>query len=238
MRCRHRISRIAFIGLLAWVPLIAVASPRHVFFYASGSGQPTEDRDARGGNPFATALVDLLSARRARTLGVFGLELTALTTVNSRGRQQAEIVGSGEMAELSFLPKPADETWIALVVVFTDYSQSSAGLQSLRGAAFDAKRVSETLARTGFKVTTLVDADPVALVRTLQAFAKRSMAADLALIYTTGHGVEANGVAQISLPYARANDAASSLPVTELAKHAHAKRANLVFYAACRNRDR
>lgn len=234
---RFRIFRLALIGAFAWLSVVAEASSRHVFLYASRSGRPTYDQDLRGGNPFATALVDLLPARKELTLGDFSSQLIELTATNSRGRQHAEIVGSPEMAELSFLPKPADETWVALVVVFANYAQSNAS-PSLPGAAFDAKRISEALTRAGFQVTNLVDADEVALMRTLQGFGKRTMTAHVALIYTTGHGVESNGVAQILLPYERTGNAASSLPVTEFAKHIQAKRANLIFYAACRNRDR
>lgn len=106
---------------------------------------------------------------------------------------------------------------------------------SLPGAKLDYHRIAEALSQAGFVVTSLIDPDRESLAKALKNFEARTAYSDVALIYTTGHGVETDGVSRVLLPYARA-DRSNALPVTELAKAARARRANLIFYAACRSK--
>lgn len=226
--------RCAFLVSVALCRLPVDAEPpsKPVFLYASIAGRPTFDVDARGGNPFATALVQLLT-RKSTSFTAFKTDLVALTRHASIGRQQAEVVGGAHLANWQFLPKPQKERWIALVVVFSAYAGSQIG-PSLPGARRDQKRVADALALAGFVVTSSIDPDREALQQALKDFASLSADVDVAVIYTTGHGVEVDGVPQVLLPYERV-DRSNALRVSELAHAARARRANLVFYAACRN---
>ena len=226
-----RRARTAVLLLGIGLTLSVVGEPsKPVFVYASLSGQPTFDEDDYGGNPFATAMVCLL-ARPSMTFTSFQTDLIALTQAASGGRQQPEIVGGEHLSRWQFLPKPAKQTWIALVVVFWDYP----GVRSLPGARHDLHRVVTALSEAGFAVAGLSDPQPEALQRALDDFGRRSASADVAVIYTTGHGVEVGGIARILRPHAGRVEPALTVP--ELASAARAKRANLIFYAACRNRE-
>lgn len=188
------------------------------------------DRDAQGGNPFATALIHLLSANQM-SFARFKEDLVALTRTASHGMQQPEIVGGDDLAGWSLLPRPRGERRTALVVVFTAYSAPIRA--SLPGARRDYHRVPAALLKAGFEVTSARDPDGPTLARILVDFARRSAAADVALVYTTGHGVEMHGEARVLLPYVRA-DGGNALLISELARLARARRTNLIFYAACR----
>jgi uncharacterized caspase-like protein len=72
------------------------------------------------------------------------------------------------------------------VLVNADYRKS--GVASLPGAFFDSQRVSAALTQAGFETTTVLDADGPTARRELVAFAAASADADVALIYTGGHG--------------------------------------------------
>jgi len=78
---------------------------------------------------------------------------------------------------------------IALVIGMSDYRS----IPKLRNTVNDARLVSETLAGIGFEVTTLIDKGRDEVMATLGEFAFRAEAADLALIYFAGHGVEVQG---------------------------------------------
>lgn len=216
--------------------LTSVDSPpeaKTVFVYGSRAGQPTLDRDAEGGNPFATALVTLL-AGGPTSFAQFKGNIEVLTRRASKGMQQPEITGGADLARWQFLPRPRGETRTALVIVFSSYAASDIG-PSLPGAARDFKRVAAALVGAGFEVMSMLDPDRASLARVLREFARRSAAADVALSYTTGHGVEIDGEARLLLPYAR-EDGTNALPISELAQAARGKRVNLIFYAACRDK--
>jgi hypothetical protein len=214
----------------------AQRSANTVFLYASLTGQPTFDEDVRGGNPFATALVELIDRKPPKSFAAFRTDLITFTRHASEGAQTAEVIGGEHLLELQFLPKPREETWTALVVVFSNYAGSAVG-PSLPGAKRDQRRVADALSRAGFVVSPFIDPDREALARALEDFANLSQSADVAVIYTTGHGVELDGVPRILLPYERTNRS-NVLTVPELATTARAKRANLIFYAACRNKPK
>ncbi len=71
----------------------------------------------------------------------------------------------------------------------------------------------------------------------LQNFAARSAASDFAIIYATGHGVEVDGIAYLlpgNFTIDEANHVLGGIRVGRLADAGRARRANLVFYGACR----
>lgn len=201
-----------------------------IFVYGSASGADTRDDDSHGGNPFATALIEVLSLKEL-SFQDFKTKLPVATQRSSDGFQQAEVVGGDGLTGLLFRPK---EKKVALVVVFSTYS-AFAGERSLPGAKRDADRITKALLARGVRVTTAVDPDRDALERLLDDFGRESAKANLAAIYTTGHGVEYEGEARIILPYSRRN-AGRWLSVRELSTTCRATRVNLVFYAACRTR--
>lgn len=204
-----------------------------VFIYGSLSGRPTLDRDAQGGNPFATAFVQSLALESA-SFGAFAEELIRRTGGASRGIQHPEVLGGGHLPRWQFLPRQKGQMRVALVVTFSGYAGSDVG-PSLPGVIRDRERVSKALTNAGFAVTRIDDPDAAALTRAIASFQRNSAAADVALIYTTGHGVEIDGVPRVLLPYSR-SDGTIAMTVTELARAARAREANLIFYAARRNR--
>ena len=58
----------------------------------------------------------------------------------------------------------------------------------------DAVDEAAALRRLGFDVTSELDADPVALTEALQAFPRRSVGADVSLVFYAGHGIETDGM--------------------------------------------
>ena len=58
----------------------------------------------------------------------------------------------------------------------------------------DAADVGAALGRLGFDVTTVLDADRAAMDEALRTFARRSVGADMALVFYAGHGMEMDGV--------------------------------------------
>jgi tetratricopeptide (TPR) repeat protein len=80
---------------------------------------------------------------------------------------------------------------VALVIGNSAY-RSVASLPNPRG---DAEAVAEALRQTGFQTVELaVDLDRDAMIKALRSFRDRADAADWALIYFAGHGIEINGV--------------------------------------------
>ncbi len=219
----------------------AVGEPRAAsnnFFYASQAGQPTLDQGEGGGNPFASALIELLS-RKNLTLQMLSSELGKLTFKNSNGFQLPDTPWRIEPAKWRVQPKPASETRAALVLVFSDYA-SSGGAQSLPGARIDAGRVGTALTNAGFQTEIVVDPSRAELTDILRRFNKRSTSSDIVAIYATGHGVEVNGNVYLlpgDYPISEGNDALEEkgIRLSQLASAAHGKRANLIFYGGCRD---
>jgi hypothetical protein len=226
---------VLLVGLLASVEAYyADAAPVPLFFYASQPGRLTLDSDEEGGNPFASALIELLS-RQSVTLSAFSSELARLTDRKSHGFQHPEVPPNPEPAAWTINPKRIGETRTALVVVFSDYSVSS--LESLPGAKFDATRVSKALSDDGFYTETVLDPSRVRLEERLKGLAAKSREFDVAVIYATAHGMQNDGIAYL-LPGDFSVDGDTVLggiPVMHLAEAAQAKRINLVFSGACRN---
>jgi hypothetical protein len=219
------------------VPL-ATTAVEPIYIYASQTGRQTLDQGEGGGNPFASALVELL-ARDSLTFEAFRTELVELTRLKSDGFQRPEIFARIDIGGWQLLPKPAAERRVALVVVFSDYSASSVA-QSLPGAKQDMRRVAMALEKAGFEVQTILDPDRAKLEIALKEFAEHSTASEVAVLYTTGHGAEVEGTVYLfpgDYPFAQGSAALKerALSLTTLGAAARASRANLVFYGGCRN---
>lgn len=225
--------RFAWIGYL---PLFLVCLyghaglvPKPVYIYASQPGRATLDRDRDGGNPFASAVIELLG-RGSMTFATFQTDLTTLTRQKSNGFQDPGVVDGDSLARWRLSPKPPSEKWVALVLVFSDYSVFSA----LPGAKRDLHRVANALHGAGFEVWAIRDPDQVALTRVMRSFADLSSRSDVSVLYATGHGGEVHGATYLLPGYSRSY-LDRSVPLSTLASILRARRANLVFYGGCRN---
>ena len=214
-----------------------VAEP--LYFYASQSGRATLDQGVGGGNPFASALVELL-ARDHLMLEDFASDLVALTVKKSSRFQRPEVPAPVDLgAWQPFSTDAATGERVALVVVFSDYSPYHA-VMSLPGAKHDMQRIAKAFDGAGFEVQISLDPDHATLAEILKVFADRSKSAEMAVLYTTGHGAEVDGVTYL-LP----GDYPFLAGSAELGQHAillanmgsvlQARRANWIFYGGCRD---
>lgn len=210
--------------------------------YATRSGGSTIDQDAQGGNPFATALIEL-SANADDNLAGFAKRLRALTRERSAHHQDPtwSDLPARRRWSLALPVAAATERRSALVLIVSDYR----GLESPRllGAAHDERRVSAMLARCGFSVRQGIAPDRASLLRALREFSAATTACDSALIYATGHGVEHDGMVYLlpgDYPFARGYGRAlldrSAVPVQRIARSCRATGFNLAFFAGCRMR--
>jgi hypothetical protein len=205
-------------------------------FHASQSGRPAFDDDAGGGNPFASALVELLG-RPTLTLSALRSEIVALTRRKSAGLQDPDISRAVDAPEWRLRPVPPGATRVALVVVFADYRR--AGTSSLPGALRDLDRIRTALADAGFRVTASADPTTPALVAALRDFADASRDAEAAALYVTGHGFEHDGEVYVLPGDAPFDGRSARLPdrgirIAGLTAYARATAANLVFFGGCR----
>lgn len=210
-------------------------------YYATRSGGTTLDVGEGGGNPFASALIELADEPELR-LRDLAPRLRAMTVEKSRGHQIVECVGSAYRSTWSFLNQPRvwQERREALVLVVSDYSMLSPGA-SLRGAAGDERRISVMFAQHGFSVTQAIAPPREALVAALRAFKRRSQHADIGVIYSTGHGIELEnevfllpGDYPLERGFGHSQLRRYAVGVEQMAEAACALRVNLVFFAGCR----
>ena len=209
-----------------------------LYLYASQKGKQTLDNDENGGNPFASAIVELL-AHKALVFKEFRTALINLTQVKSERLQMPEIPDVPDLETWQLLPKNVSEKRVALVLVFSNYSVAEL-IHSLPGAKHDMYRIAAALNKAGFEVQTVIDPDSEQVEATLEEFAKRSSTSDIAVLYTTGHGVEVNGVTYLlpgDYPFSMGSLALKerAIHLKRLGKALHAGRANLLFYGGCRN---
>jgi len=208
--------------------------------FATRSGGTTIDRDSEGGNPFATALIELSTSDDV-DIADFPTRLRELTTKISNDHQSPEWVGAQPTVDWR-LPQPRIEQRVrrvALVLIVSDYRYDSA---DLGGAAWDELRISAMLARNGFSVTQGVGSNRPDILQALQVFEEESRNSDFAIIYSTGHGREAENIVYL-LPgdypiedgFRPAELARSGVSVSMLAQACSARTLNLVFFAGCRS---
>lgn len=239
IRCVSSLSRIRRLAF-AVVTLFLLAPPvraETLVFHASQSGHQTLDEGEGGGNPFASALIELL-ARPALNVAELPAALRDLTARNSGNFQSADVPAAGALDATPLVPPAAGQRRVALVMVVSDYARS--GAQSLPGAKHDADRVAIALRGAGFDTHLAVDLGLRGMHDKLADFARRSRDADAAVIYTTGHGVEVGGTVYLlpgDYPIAARDKALRqhALPLPEIARAPAAKATNLVFYGGCRD---
>lgn len=211
-----------------------IAAP--LYFFASARGGLTLDQGEGGGNPFASAFVEIFE-RQHLTLRALRTGLARLTERKSGGLQRPDVPAVSDLPRWRVLPAKPSEARVALVLVFSDYSRSR--MNSLPGAKRDADRVSATLTKAGFRTIKSLDPARSALRKILKDFAERSARADVSLLYTTGHGADVGSCAYLlpgDYPIADGDSALSKRAVrlTDMAAASRATYANLIFFAACR----
>ena len=202
-------------------------------FHASRSGKRTLDRDALGGNPFASAFIELMSTDDL-TLATLADGIEARTAQHSRGFQTPQIPDGIQGDERAI--KLGDR--VALILVVTNYADPT--VMSLAGAKFDADRLNGTLQSAGFAVTMVVDPTISEAKSAIQAFASVSRTADVAIAYTTGHGFERHGVVRLIFGAFRTDRThedlrEQTLPIDVIGEGLMSSGVNLLFYAGCRD---
>lgn len=204
-----------------------------LMYYAGQPGRLTQDRDRLGGNPFASALVEVLS-KKPSNLNEFTSRLAAANARHSGGWQQLQFPRK--------LPKwkmdqPAGKR-IALVLINSDYSKTD-GVYSLPGAAFDAKRIPEALTAAGFDTTLVLDANADQARVAMAEFSKATEDAEASIIYVGGHGMQHKRVVYWMSGDYPGRDAkwldSHAIPLDEIGRVGHARDVNLVLYASCRD---
>lgn len=233
-------NRRAFIATLAAsaaTPALAQTAPgtpAPLFYYAGQAGRLTSDRDKRGGNPFASALCEVLP-ELPMTIETFGGRMALANSLNSGGWQQIQMPRK--------LPDPKWKLGVegqsrrALVLINADYSQSDA--YSLAGARHDAKRVPEALRAAGFETTLVLDATIDAAREAMAAFAVQSADADVSLVYVGGHGLQRKRTVYWMMGDYPERDSkwltTHAIALDEIGTAGRARQANLVLYASCRD---
>lgn len=238
---RKQIGKMAFLCMVGVVQLAqfmaigATAAEQPLMFHASWSGTQTLDTGDAGGNPFASAFVQVLGMKSVN-LTQAAQHLQRLTFHKSKGFQLTD--GPIDVPNWSLRPKAKSEKRLALVLIVWDYSIS--GRQSLPGARLDALRVSKALQNAGFETELALDPSLERMRDSLARFSAKSANFDVAAIYTTGHGVEVAGRVYLlpgSFPRGSGRNAlgGQALPLSEIAASSKARNFNLVFYAGCRD---
>ncbi|MBS0241505.1 MAG: caspase family protein [Proteobacteria bacterium] len=234
---RRRLATAGLAALAIALYMPAAAAAETLIFQAASSGQQTLDEGEGGGNPFASALIEVLGLPKV-TLGEMPGAMRDLTTRKSAGAQLADVPKVATEGAWTLAPGAAGERRRALVIVVADYAK--AGANSLPGAARDATRIANALRAAGFDVESALDLDLGAMRARLAEFSTRSAGADVAAVYATGHGVEVDGTQYMlagDFPVAEGTAALKShaLTLADLAAAARAKRVNLVFWGGCRD---
>lgn len=231
--------RRLFIGVFAAVAFGAAVAQTSapvtaLMYYAGAPGRLTQDRDKLGGNPFASALIEVLRSEPT-TLEDFTARLSAANARHSGGWQQLQFP-----KKLPYWKMAArdGEKRVALVLINADYSKTD-GVYSLPGAAFDARRVPEALKAAGFETTIVLDANAEGARKAMADFAERSADADASLIYVGGHGIQHKRVVYWMMgDYPEQNAkwlSTHAITLDEIGRVGRARDVNLVLYASCRD---
>jgi hypothetical protein len=216
-------------------------TPPAVVYFATRAGGTTLDTGEGGGNPFASALIEAANETGLQ-LRNLAPRLRELTAAKSCGHQIVECFGEPSLPDWRFQEDLGREREkrTALVLVVSDYSGFSTGV-SLIGAARDERRIAGMLAQHGFSVDQGIEPRRRELIRALLSFRRRSQGADIAVVYSTGHGIESDGIVYL-LPgdYPESEGFGSTqlrrhaIGVPRMVKAASACGQNLVFFAGCR----
>lgn len=228
---------LLFVAAALWCAAVTAVAADTLVFQATTPGKQALDRDAQGGNPFASALIDSLGQPAVGLKQVLAA-VEQLTLQYSRGYQRPDVPAITAATDWAMMPVPPGERRVALVLVVSDYARSE--LQSLPGARFDAERIAVALTRAGFETETVLDLDRAAIERKLAQFADQSRMYDVAAIYSTGHGVEVDGTVHLlpgDYPVQQRNAAlaARAVALPRMAVAAQGRKLNLVFWGGCRD---
>jgi hypothetical protein len=210
-------------------------------YYATRSGGTTLDTGEGGGNPFASALIELADEQSLQLRNLAG-RLRRLTAAKSGRHQITECAGDPRLPAWTFREDIGlrKEKRSALVLVVSDYSGFGPGA-SLMGAARDERRIAAMLAQHGFSVTQGIGRRRQELMSALVSFRHHCQGSDIGVIYSTGHGVERDGTVYL-LPgdypmrdgCGRFQLKRHAVSVTHMIHAASARGQNLVFFAGCR----
>lgn len=209
--------------------------------YATRSGGTTLDTGEGGGNPFASALIEVANDKTIQLRSLI-TNLRKLTAAKSHGHQIVECSGGTDLPNWQFQENLSlgREKRSALVLIVSDYSLWNP-MSSLIGAARDERRIAAMLAQHGFSIDQGIGPRRHELIRALLSFKRRSFRSDVSVVYSTGHGVELNGNMYL-LPgdYPMLDGFGSTqlrnhaLSTTQLVHAACACKLNMVFFAGCR----
>ncbi len=233
LTCLAMVALVSAASAQTTVPAASAPQPTALMYYAGQPGRLTQDRDRLGGNPFASALVEVL-AKHPENLEQFTQSLAAANARHSGGWQQLQFPKK--------LPKwkmdqPAGKR-VALVLINADYSKTN-GVYSLPGAAFDAKRIPAALTAAGFETTLVLDANADKAREAMAAFSKLSEDAEASIIYVGGHGMQhKRSVYWMAGDYPERHAKwldSHAIKLDEIGRVGHARDVNLVLYASCRD---
>lgn len=202
---------------------------------ATQKGGRTLDYDPFGGNPFATAFILALEERSTDPLTRIGI----LTDDYSVGFQQIDSEGDKEAVRELVSIKDSRRRKIALVITIAEYLPAK-GLDPLPGAAFDAIRISKALDAAGFTTDVHVIKTVEEYRQAVAKFELDSEDSDVAVIYTTGHGIQIDdNIYLLDTDYSIKLDKKQlpdhAIELSEIRKSMKARLANLILYAGCRD---
>lgn len=217
---------------------VSAAPGEPMVFHAASAGGQTLDQGAGGGNPFASALIEVLARPQAK-LSELPEAVRHLTHMKSGGFQIADVPAINAANGWQLKPHTKNERRVALVLIVSDYSRSG-GAPSLPGALHDGQRMATALSNAGFETKLEADLDATSIKLALARFAADTLSADAAVIYTTGHGVEVAGTIYLipgDYPIAEKNAALTTraLALSAIRQSLRAKHVNLLFYGGCRD---
>jgi hypothetical protein len=219
---------------------VAMTFPQASTIYATQPGGTTLDQDDCGGNPFATALIELSQKRDLKLRDL--LPALRESTLKKSAKRQVPIwdhLQSNKTWAFSLGARKRPERRLALVLIVSEYLRLA--VPRLLGAANDERRIAAMLAGQGFSVLQGVAPNRQSLLSALRSFAVRSTGFDVAVLYSTGHGVDLEGRAYLlpgDYPFQCGYDAAvlrqHAVPVSRIAAACRARKVNLTFFAGCR----
>lgn len=209
-------------------PVAIMAAPVGVLAPDTVDGQP--------GNPFATAFIEVLGDEAA-PLPETIQRLKSRTQAISKGALLPEVSPIAGDPATRLGARSGSERRVALVLVHSTYTR---GWPRLKGAAVDAERVAAALRRAGFDTRMIVDPDRGDRAAALRWLAEESKAADVALLYSTGHGImhEEDGYlldSDFAQGWREDQLSSHAIKISELGVALKAKQANLLLFGGCRS---
>jgi hypothetical protein len=223
--------------LAALLMLLPGASPPATIIMSAAVGERAPDIvNGQPGNPFATALIEILSEGRM-PLAEWGPRLQARTHEISGGFQSPEVVRADADGSLRLAAAVPGERRVALVIIHSAYTH---GWPPLPGAAHDARRLPAAFRAAGFDTQVLVDPSRGDREAALARFAQSSARADVAILYSTGHGMMfGNEGYLLDSDYVLGSReerlADRAIALSRMVEALRSPRANLFLFGGCRS---